>query len=187
MSEDPHATSDDVEQLMLNARLRDELEPFLDESLEMLNRRQMSTPLENEYLASILAWERAPVLAISKWFEPELVLPHPETLNDQQLYELLWETIHRLYDKRIVLEFTDHLSDRALYCLLIRDILPAPEKKIDVPKNYLHWHCLDRDEDPDTWLRYYATSEEREGWAEENGQELPPAEIPPYPRVMPRG
>ena len=186
MSEDPHATSDDVEQLLLNARLRDELEPFIDESLDVLNRRQMSTPLENEYLASILAWERAPVLPISNWFEPALTLPHPDSLNDQQLHKMLWETIHRLYDKRIVLEFTDHLSDRELYCVLIRDILPAPEKKNDVPKNYLHWHCLDRDEDTETWLRFYASAEEREGWASESGQDLPPAEIPPYPRVMPR-
>jgi hypothetical protein len=186
MSEDHRATSDDVEQLMLNARLRDELEPFIDESLEVLDRRHMSTPLENEYLASILAWERAPVLAISKWFEPELVLPHPEMLSDAELHGLLWETLHRLYDKRIVLEFTDHLSDRQLYCLLIRDILPSPEKKIDVPKNYLHWHCLDRDEDPDTWLRYYASEEEREGWREETGLQLPPMQSPPYPRVIPR-
>ena len=62
MSEDSNKTSYDVEQLMLNARLRDELEPFLYESLEVLNMRHMSTPSENEYLASILAWERAPVL-----------------------------------------------------------------------------------------------------------------------------
>ncbi len=145
----------------------------------------MSTPLENEYLASILAWERAPVLAISRWFEPELVLPPPDTLRDEELHELLWDTIRRLYDQRIVLEFTDHLSDRELYCLLIRDILPACEKKLDVPKNYLHWHCLDPDDDPDTWLRFYATVEERQGWAEENQREMPSRQRPPYPRIMP--
>ncbi len=186
MSEDHRATSEDVDQLMLNARLRDELEPFLDESIDVLNMRHMSTPTENEYLASILAWERAPVLSISRWFEPELVLPHPDTLNDVQLHARLWETIDQLYDKRVVLDFTDHLSDRELYCLLIRDILPSPEKKIDVPRNYLHWHCLDADDEPEIWLRYYASREEREAWADETGQELPPAEIPPFPRVMPR-
>ncbi len=186
MSEDPRTTSDDVDQLLLNARLRDELEPFLDESIDLVNMRRMSTPSENEYLASILAWERAPVLPISKWFEPELVLPQPDELDDQSLHERLWETIEKLYDKRVVLDFTDHLADRELYCLLIRDILPSPEKKIDVPRNYLHWHCLDGDDQPETWLRYYASQEERETWAEETGQELPPAEFPPHPRVMPR-
>ena len=186
MSEDPRTTSEDVDQLMLNARLRDELEPFLDESLDVLKTRRMSTPVENEYLASILAWERAPVLPISQWFDPELVLPHPDSLDDEQLHELLWQTINRLYKQRIVLDYTDHLSDRELYCLLIRDILPAPEKKIDVPKNYLHWHCLDPDEEPETWLRYYASWKERERWAEETGQDLPPADVPPFPCVMPR-
>ncbi|MFO7903388.1 MAG: hypothetical protein ACQESR_21820 [Planctomycetota bacterium] len=179
-------TSHDLDQLMLNARLRDELEPFLDESLEVVDRQQMSTPSENDYLASILAWERAPVLPISKWFDPELVLPHPDTVDDQQLHELLWRTIHRLHDECVLLELTDHLSDRELYCLLMRDILPAREKKIDVRGNYLQWHCLDKDEDPETWLRYYASPAERQRWLEETGGVLPPAEPPPYPRVMPR-
>jgi hypothetical protein len=185
MSEDPRTVSEDVDQLMLNARLRDELEPFLDESVDIINSRVLSTPSENEYLASILAWERAPVLPISQWFEPELRLPHPDALKDQQLHDLLWQTIRRLYDKRIVLEFTDHLSDRELYCLLIRDILPSAEKKVDVPKNFLQWHCLDADDEPEIWLRYYASHEEREVWAAESGEVPPPAEIPRYPRAMP--
>lgn len=177
---------EEVEHLLLNAQLRDELEPFLDESLNLVNIRRLPTPLENEFLASMLAWERAPVLPISQWFQPELTLPAPEMLEDGQLHERLWETIHRLYDRRIVLDFTDHLSDRSLYCVIYRDILPSPEKKIDLPKNYLHWHCLDASDDPDTWLRYYASDEERRSWREESGLELPPSERPPYPRKMPR-
>jgi hypothetical protein len=80
---------------------------------------------------------------------------------------------------------TEHLSDRQLYCLISRDILPSYEKKIDHPKNYLHWHCLD-DNDIDSWLRYYASDEERKAWQDENHGELPPMEAPPYPRLMPR-
>lgn len=186
MPEQKHPTTEEVEQLLLNARLRDALEPFLDESTELLNMRQLPTPLENEFLASMLAWEQAPVLPISQWFHPELKLPAPETLDDQQLHEVLWDTIQKLYDKRIVLDFTDHLTDRELYCLICRDILPSPEKKIDLPKNYLHWHCLDDSDEPETWLRYYATPEERDMWASETGLPLPPAERPPYPRKMPR-
>lgn len=184
----PHSSrpkSEDVEHLLLNARLRDELEPFLDESVDLLDMGQLPTPRENEFLASMLAWERAPVLPISRWFDPELKLPHPDSLNDDQVYRLLWKTIHRLYEQRIVLEFTDHLSDRQLYCLIYRDILPSHEKKIDLPKNYLHWHCLDDNNDPETWLRFYACPRERAKWAAENQQELPVAETPPYPRKMP--
>ena len=133
----------------------------------------------------MLAWERAPVLPISQWFKPELILPHPDMLNDVQLHRLLWETIVELYEERIVLEFTDHLSDHELYCLLYRDILPSPEKRINLPRNYLHWHCLDINEQPDIWLRYYATHDERQEWQTEFPGPLPDAEAPPCPRVMP--
>ncbi len=178
--------SDEIDQLLLNARLRDELEPFLDESIHMFDSAHVPTQQENEFLASMLAWERAPVLSIARWFEPELKLPSPEKLTDAELKRLLSDTIEKLYDQRIVLDFTEHLSDRQLYTLILRDILPSPEKKVDLPRNYLHWHCFDYEGEPDTWLRYYASQEEREAWEDETGQILPPQEKPPYPRRMPR-
>jgi hypothetical protein len=177
--------SDEVDHLLLNARLRDELEPFLDESVALVDVRSMPTPVENEFLASMLAWERAPVLPISQWFAQELRLPPPDSLNESALREQLWIVIHKLYEARIVLDFTEHLSDRELYCVIYRDILPSHEKKIDLPKNYLHWACLDPEDDPQTWLRYYATDAQREEWAEETEEPLPPSETPPYPRKMP--
>ena len=186
MPKKPYSISDEVDHLLLNGRLRDELEPFLDESLNLVNIRRLPTPVENEFLASMLAWERAPVLPISRWFDPELRLPHPDELDVDQIHDRLWDAIHRLYSARIVLDLTDHLSDRALYCLLYRDILPSPEKKVDLPKNYLHWHCLDASDDSHTWLRYYATGEERRTWAEESGSLPPPSDSPPFPRKMPR-
>src|SRR6476620_422588 len=103
MPASPHH-SEEVDELLLNARLRDELEPFLDESVHILDCRRLPTSDENEFLAQMLAWERAPVLPISKWFEPELVLPPPDQLNDQQLRKLLSGTIERLYSQRIVLD-----------------------------------------------------------------------------------
>ena len=178
-------TSDEVSQLLLNAELRDQLEPYLDESLDLLNVQRLPTAAENEFLASMLAWERAPTLPISDWFHPRLTLPHPDEVPPQQLHTLLWETIHQLYGRRIVLDFTDHLSDRDLFTLIYRDILPSPEKMIDLPKNYLHWHCLD-DSDPELWLSYYASHTERQHWEEETGQKAPPSLSPPFPRKMPR-
>lgn len=178
--------SDEVEQLMRNAQLRDDLEPYFDESLDLLRLQRMPTSSENEFLASMLAWERAPALPIAQWFEPELVIPSPESLNDEQLYNVLWDTINKLYEKRIVLDFTEHLSDRQLYYMIYRDILSSSEKKVDRPKNYLHWDCLDASSDPESWLRYYAQHDERSDWQQETGQPLPPTELPPFPRVMPR-
>ena len=178
--------SDEVDHLLRNAQLRDQLEPFFDESIEFVNRRELPTPIENELLASMLAWERAPVLEISKWFTPELALPHPDELSEQELREKLEATIELLYQKRVVLDFTDHLSDRQLYTLVYRDILPSPEKKIDDSENYLHWDCSDAGGDEAVWLRYYASDADREAWAEETRAVPPPKELPPHPRMLPR-
>ena len=185
MSESIFSRSDDVDHLMLNARLRDELEPFFDESITRLNVHDLPTSVENEYLASMLAWERAPVVPIAQWFEPELKIEHPDALNDESLHRELCSVIKKLFDKRIVLDFTDHLSDRQLYCVIYRDILPSPEKKIDSSPRYLHWDCADTGGDPEIWLRYYATPAEREHWAS-TGEPLPPSEPPPHPRQLPR-
>jgi hypothetical protein len=184
MTHIPNPTADEVDQLMLNARLRDELAPFVDESVNLVSLQNMPLSAENEFLESMLAWERAPVLPISKWFEPELTLPSPDRLNASQLKSQLWNTIQQLYSQRIILEFTDHLTDRELYCLICRDILPAFEKKFDEPRNYFHWHCLD-DSDLDTWLTYYADNEERYQWHEETGGDLPERIEAPYRRKMP--
>ncbi len=184
MSEPHGPIHDDVEQLLLNARLRDELEPFLDESITRLNGG-LPTAVENEYLASMLAWEVAPVLPIAQWFDPELRPPQPDRLTDDELHVALWETIERLYEKKIVLEHTDHLSDRELYCLILRDILPSPEKKIEQLNRYLRWDCAAAADDPAIWLRYYATDNEREAWARQTGRLLPKRETPPYHRRLP--
>ena len=185
MSQVPIPAESEVDLLLKNAQLRDELEPYLDESVDLVTLRQMSLSEENEFLASILAWERAPTLPISQWFEPELKLPNPESMSDAEVKQLLWETIGQLYDQRVILDLTDHLSDRQLYCLIARDILPSYEKRIADHRNYLHWHCL-QENDMECWLRYYATDCEREQWQGENDAELPPREDLPFSRQMPR-
>jgi hypothetical protein len=157
--------ADEVDQLMLNARLRDAIEPFLDDAIDLMDSQRMTTGTENEYLESMLAWEYAPVLPISRWFTPELDLPEPSVLDDQQIHEWLWKTIHRLDEQRIALAYTDHLSDRELYCILYRDILPAAEKKLERRAGYQYWFCLDEEDDPETWLRYYASEPQRQRWA----------------------
>lgn len=191
MSDYPLPHSEEVELLMRNAQLRDELEPYFDESIGRVNVEQLTTRKENEFLASMLAWERAPVLPIAEWFEPPLALPHPDEFphdaaGEARLHGTLWDTIYKLFEKRIVLDFTDHLSDRALYCLIFRDIISSQEKKINSPHSYLHWDCADVGGNPDVWLRHYATIEERDDWASETGEIPPPSEMPPYPRRLPR-
>ena len=178
--------AEEVEQILRNAELRNELERYFDESVSRVNVQHLTLAAENDFLACMLAWEQAPAMPICRWYDPELRPPRPESLKDQALQTILADLIGKLYQKRIVLDFTDHLSDRELYCLIIRDILPSREKKLDYPANYLHWDCTGPSGDPEVWLRYYASEEEREDWADCYQQPLPLHCPLPYPRDLPR-
>lgn len=178
------AADEEIDLLLRNARLRDELEPYVDESVDIVQSRCMTVAEENDFLESMLAWERAPALPISHWFEPHLSVPPPDKLDDDVLSTILYDTIDRLFSRRIVLQETEHLSDRQLYTLIYRDILPSWEKKVDLPGNRLSWKCMD-DSDSDTWLKYYATETERIQWLETNEGPLPEAEPLPFPRSLP--
>lgn len=177
---------DEVDHLLRNAHLRDALEPLYDESIGRVNVELMSTTSENEFLQSMLEWERAPILPICQWFRPKLQLDHPEALDDAQLREALHTTIEKLFTQRIVLDFTDHLTDRQLYCLIYRDILPSHEKLLRRRNNYLHWDCANTGDDPNIWLRYYASDADRAAWERETSGPLPPVEAPPFQRRLPR-
>ncbi len=182
MSETSQPMIDEVDLILTNARLRDELEPYRDDSIDDPTTRSMPLQKENEYLASILAWERAPALAIAQWFNPPLQIPSPESLDDAALSVELQRTIQQLHSQNIKLTFTDHLSDRELYRVIYRDILPACEKKIDAPGKSLEWRCLD---DNDTYLTFYATPVERRRYQEEHQSELPKAKRPQFRRKLP--
>ena len=176
----------EVEQLLHNAHLRDQLEPFFDESISLVDVTEMSTSEENQFLESMLNWEYAPVLPISQWFEPELSLPQTETLSSRNLSKLLYDTLQRLAEQNIYLQYADHLSDRELFCILVRDILTATEKKLDITNNPIVWRLVDNESDPDTWLAYYATDEQRYLWQLEHGIAPPASKSLKYPRQMPR-
>jgi hypothetical protein len=185
MAEFRKPSCSDLDELMRNAELRDELEPYYDESISRVSVHRLPLAVENEYLASMLAWEMAPIVPIYRWFEPELRPPRPSMLNDQDLHSILCDLIEKLYQKRIILDFTDHLSDRELYTIIYRLILPAREKKIDPRNSYLHWDCASVGGDPEIWLRYYASEEDRQAWSETYHQPLPPTAVPPHPRSLP--
>ena len=181
-----HPDPEEVDCLIRNGELRTAIEPYLDESIWEIDFRGLPTPVENRFLESMLAWELAPLVPIARWFDPPLALQPACTLDEEQLRERLWTIVEQLYSKRIVLDFTDHLSDRELYALIRRDILPATVKHVDLPDNYFHWDCsATAGEDQTVWLTFYASDEERESWRFEEGREPPPREVPPYPRALP--
>ena len=181
-----HPDPEEIDCLIRNGDLRTAIEPYLDEAVWEIDFRHLSTEAENRFLESMLAWELAPVAPVARWFDPPLAMQPVCTLDDEQVGERLWEVIDRLHAKRIVLDFTDHLSDRELYALIRRDILPAQVKLVDLPDNYFHWDCSASDgEDPTIWLAFYASDEEREQWSLEEGCEPPPRQVPSHPRALP--
>ena len=60
MSTNHKPLPDEVEHLLRNAELRNEIEPYFDESIGCVNVEVLPTPVENEFLESMLAWERTP-------------------------------------------------------------------------------------------------------------------------------
>jgi hypothetical protein len=104
-----------------------------------------------------------------------LDLPPPEQLDDAQLIAKLWDVIHAMADVGIVLEFTDHLSDRELYGYLCSDVLREPIQ-IDEDDIEATWHIdltgSGAEDDTQIFLKYYADDDYRRRWA---------ADFPDYP------
>ena len=173
-----------VEELVLNAELRTELEPFADESISRVRLIHRSLRHENEFLAGMLDWELSPVEPIARWYAPELSIPTPSRLDDNRLVLELENVIEKLFEKKMILDFADHLSDRELYTLIYRDILPSREKNLRHRNGFIHWDCSCGDDE--IWLRYYASDDEREEYQTCTGESLPPKEVPPHFRDLPQ-
>lgn len=167
---------DEVDEMLRNVELRTELEPYLDEAISRVNVQSWTLRSENDFLESMLGWERAPLLPIYQWFDPPLSLPSAINLSDKELEVVLTETLERLFSKGIVLDFTDHLTDRELYNVIVNEILPLEDKKIEDPTVFHHWNCCNKDDQDqvDIWLAFYASDEEREDWEDATGEQLPP-------------
>ncbi len=173
-----------------------------DKRIEVLKRRaedlgdgQMTMqvmddcPAETEetFWKQVVEYEEAPWTTNFRQLESAGVsLPAPESLNDQELTEKLWEVIHTLALLRVFIEQTDHLSDRTLYSQLWSDCLREETKQL-TPSAGAAWHipmlggCSD--EDNRLYLMYYADEDSRRHWQEEFPDELLPAhEELPYHR-----
>jgi len=180
----PNSACAEIEELLRNAELRTELEPYADESLSRNRLIHRSLRQENDFLAGMLDWEISPAEPIARWFIPELSLPPPEQLNEEQLLQALEWVVAKLFEKKLILDFADHLSDRELYSLIYRSILPSREKNLRHRNGFIHWDCSCGDDE--IWLRFYASDDEREQYQDWTGELLPPKEVPPHYRDLPQ-
>ena len=112
-------------------------------------------------------------------------LPAPETLDDAAVHAALCRVIDGLDRLNVFLEFADHLNDRELYTKLLREILPEDMDAID-PEDGTAWHIHvlgHTPEETSLYLKYYASTREREHWRDDfPGDGIPDHVDPPYRR-----
>lgn len=105
-------------------------------------------------------------------------------LSDDALAAKLLEIASALFDVGIVLEQTDHLSDRELYRWLVARVLR--KETILSTDDLSTWHVSPigggSEEDNEIYLRYYADDEDRARWQADFGEPLPAKEPRPYDR-----
>ena len=114
-----------------------------------------------------------------------VALPDPALLNDAMLHEVLWKLAVALAANGVMLECTDHLSDRELYEFLWGNVLRNPLGLTDDPYSTCHVSPVGDCEEEDnlTYLRFYADEAMRERWKKMFPDAVVPEhEDPPYRR-----
>lgn len=112
-------------------------------------------------------------------------LPLPESMDDAALTAKLWEVIEKLGRMAVVLEWTDHLSDRELYTQLWHHALreEVPDVGEDDDDGVSHVDMSGGGSDEDVYLKYYADDQTRAMWVRDFPDlELPTREPLPYDR-----
>jgi hypothetical protein len=111
-------------------------------------------------------------------------IPQLPPVDEAVLQAKLRELLDAMYEIGIVMDSTDHLSDRELYQYLVDDVLLV-ETMLSSPVGGT-WHISPigggSDEDNAIYLRYYADDEDRERWQSEFGGPLRPKGKLPYDR-----
>jgi hypothetical protein len=178
---------DHIEQYLHIAEMKAELNELSDGMMAMGTCEDMGQGLEEDFLESILAYERAEQVPFRTLLERDgVTLPAPNELSDEELSAKLDEVIQAMARQRNFLDCTNHLSDRELYKHLIE--ISFEETVPDLPPDDRTNYHLDitggcSDEDIAIYLKYYADEDSRVYWAESwPDMVIPPHEDPPYDR-----
>ena len=178
--DDRRDQEDRIEQLKQRARAAAGGDMIVGES------DRVSFDEREQFWRRIVEFETAPLITnFQQLIDAGLELPAPESLDDESLAAKLWEVIDGLAKLRVFISETDHLSDRALYTALWRDVLRQETEAIS--DEYSAWHVdlLGTGSEPDTslYLKYYADEDFRQHWLKEfPDYVMPDHEDPPYDR-----
>ncbi len=112
-------------------------------------------------------------------------VPDEATLDDAALHDRLWIVIDGMAEIGMLLDSTDHLSDRELYRWLATDVLIQETYLSDDANGAWHMSPIGgfSEEDIAIYLRYYADEEDRQIMKSDvDTLVLPPREKRPYDR-----
>jgi len=183
----------DAAAMFENALLRDEAKDYVDDTSFIFRYfRRLSVEKENEYLRETLAWEGAPIQPIVDWLDATWRPLDVATASDEEISAALRDLLERLRRLNHEIWRAEHLSNRCLYELIVRRLLPCKMKRLATPKSPYVWNFEFYSEDgrldasdESIWLTYYATPEERLLWSQERDVALPQRKTPPFARRFP--
>lgn len=166
-------------------RRREELVARIRELGGQHHERSPDCPLEVEvaFLERVVAFETTPRTSNRDWLARRGIrFRSPRELGGADLARELSRLVKALATGRVCLANTDHLTDAELYQRLWDMVLP--EKVSDSERTRdaeMLWDFSDSpDGSADTWLRWYATEEQRLDWSMEFPDDpMPPRESPP--------
>jgi len=138
-----------------------------------------------EFMEEVLAWETTPRSSNREWLKRQGLQFLPAfACSDAQLAVELPRLIRALATARVFLYHTNHLSDRELYELLCREVLPDEcSDGARTEQDGFHWDFAGGGRDMEAWLQYHAGPAERREWQQEFPDEiLPPKKRAPFDR-----
>jgi len=136
--------------------------------------------IEETFLKRVLAFETSPKRTLFDLLrKSEVELPRPDEVTDEALTKRLWKVIRALVAKSVILGNTDHLSDRELYMLLWNETLRR--EFVISPHFTLHVDMTETgvDDGVPTYLKYYASKEERRMYSNAHPTFKMPAHVDP--------
>ena len=183
MENDPNEHPSDIDRQIRAIELKNEALDIVGGQMHSWEADDTDPAVAEQFWENVVAFESAPKGTLAGRLEEIGVsLPAADTLDEPSLYLKLWEMGGALAGLGVVLESTEHLSDRELYILLVSDLLREEATIMPASAGWTY-HISPigsgSEEDMQIHHRYYASEEERQSWLRQFPDEVLPAREPP--------